>query len=97
MKIIIAGAYAIGTYLAKLLSRNMQDIVLMDENPENLEKISSEYDLLTMECSPTNIKGLKEASANHKGECTEYRKKNPRYRYNKISITTSKKIVSMTT
>ena len=50
MKIIIAGAYAIGTYLTKLLSRNMQAIVLMDENPENLEKISSEYDLLTMEC-----------------------------------------------
>ena len=65
MKIIIAGAYAIGTYLAKLLSRNMQDIVLMDENPENLEKISSEYDLLTMECSPTNIKGLKEAGVEH--------------------------------
>lgn len=29
MKIIIAGAYAIGTHLAKLLSRNDQDIVLM--------------------------------------------------------------------
>ena len=40
MKIIIAGAYAIGTYLAKLLSRNNQDIVLMDENLENLEKIN---------------------------------------------------------
>lgn len=37
----------------------------MDENPENLEKISSEYDLLTMECSPTNIKGLKEAGVEH--------------------------------
>ena len=58
MKIIISGAYAIGTYLAKLLSRNMQDIVLMDENPENLEKIGNEYDLLSMECSDKNIKGL---------------------------------------
>ena len=65
MKIIISGAYAIGTYLAKLLSRNMQDIVLMDENPENLEKIGNEYDLLTMECSATNIKGLKDAGAEH--------------------------------
>ena len=37
----------------------------MDENPENMEKISSEYDLLTMECSPTNIKGLKEAGVEH--------------------------------
>lgn len=61
MKIIISGACAIGTYLAKLLSRNKQDIVLMDENPENLEKLSAEYDLLTMECPPTNIKGMKTA------------------------------------
>ena len=36
MKIIISGAYAIGTYLAKLLSRDKQDIILLDENPENL-------------------------------------------------------------
>ena len=35
MRIIIAGAYTIGTYLAKLLSRNNQDIVLMDESSEN--------------------------------------------------------------
>lgn len=61
MKIIISGAYAIGTYLAKLLSRDKQDIVLMDENPENLAKISNDYDLLTMESSPTSIKGLKTA------------------------------------
>ena len=60
MKIIISGAYAIGTYLAKLLSRDKQDIVLMDENPENLAKISNDYDLLTMESSPTSIKGLKQ-------------------------------------
>ena len=30
MKIIIAGAYAIGTYLAQLLSRSNNDIILMD-------------------------------------------------------------------
>ena len=65
MKIIISGAYAIGTYLAKLLSRDKQDIILLDENPENLEKISSEFDLLTMECSATDISGLKEAGAEH--------------------------------
>lgn len=65
MKIIISGAYAIGTYLAKLLSRDKQDIILLDENPENLEKISSEFDLLTMECPATDISGLKEAGAEH--------------------------------
>ena len=31
MKIIISGAYAIGTHLAKLLSRNNQDTVLIDD------------------------------------------------------------------
>ena len=61
MKIIIAGAYAIGTYLAKLLIRNKYDITLMDENIENLEKLGRDYDLLTMEASPTSLKSLKEA------------------------------------
>ena len=65
MKIIISGAYAIGTFLAKLLSRNKEDIILLDENPENLDKISSEFDLLTMECPATDIKGLKAAGVEH--------------------------------
>ena len=63
MKIIISGADTIGSYLARLLSRNKQDIVLMDECSENLEKISNEADLLTMEGSTTSIKNLKEAGA----------------------------------
>ena len=63
MKIIISGAYTIGSYLARLLSRNKQDIVLMDECSENLEKISNEAELLTMEGSTTSIKNLKEAGA----------------------------------
>ena len=63
MKIIIAGAYAIGTYLAKLLSRNNQNIVLMDESIEHLEKIGADYDLMTMNASCTSPKSLKEAGA----------------------------------
>jgi len=61
MKIIIAGAYAIGTYLAKLLSRNNYDITLIDNNVENLEKLGRDFDLLTMASSPTNIRTLKDA------------------------------------
>lgn len=38
MKIIIAGAGAVGTHLAKLLSGEKQDIILMDESEENWEK-----------------------------------------------------------
>ena len=61
MKIIIVGAYAIGTHLAKLLSRNNQEITLIDENEENLEKLRSDFDLLTIHASPTCIRTLKEA------------------------------------
>lgn len=65
MKIIIAGAYAIGTHLAMLLSRNDQDVVLIDEDEERLGNISSDYDLMTMHASPTSIKTLKDAGAAH--------------------------------
>jgi trk system potassium uptake protein TrkA len=61
MKIIIAGAYAIGTHLAKLLSRNDQDTVLIDEDEERLASISGDYDLMTVHASPTSIDALKDA------------------------------------
>lgn len=61
MKIIIAGAYAIGTHLAKLLSRNNHDIVLIDEDEERLSNISNDYDLMTMHASPSSIQTLKNA------------------------------------
>ncbi|MBQ8225176.1 MAG: Trk system potassium transporter TrkA [Bacteroides sp.] len=60
MKIIIAGAGAVGTHLAKLLSREKQDIILMDEDEEKLNPLSSNFDLMTVEASPTSIKGLEE-------------------------------------
>lgn len=63
MKIIIAGAYAIGSHLAKLLSRNNQDIVLIDDDEQRLENISSDYDILTMHASPTSLEALKNAGA----------------------------------
>ena len=39
MKIIIAGAYAIGTHLARLLSRSKEEITLIDESEERLASI----------------------------------------------------------
>ena len=47
MKIVIVGAYAIGTHLAKLLSRNDHDTVLIDSDLERLSNISNDYDLMT--------------------------------------------------
>ncbi len=61
MKIIIAGAGNVGTHLAKLLSLEKQDIILMDDDEENLSMISNSYDLMTVTASPTSINGLKEA------------------------------------
>ena len=60
MKIIIAGAGAVGTHLAKLLSREKQDIILMDED-EELGRMGNNFDLMTVNVSPTSISGLKEA------------------------------------
>lgn len=61
MKIIIAGAGAVGTHLAKLLSDEKQDIILMDESEERLGKMSNNIDLMTVNLSPTSINGLKAA------------------------------------
>lgn len=66
MKIIIAGAGAVGTHLAELLSQENHDIVLMDENPDKTEELATgNYDLLIMNVSPTSISGLKEAGVAH--------------------------------
>ena len=66
MKIIIAGAGSVGKHLAELLSRENQDIVVMDENPEKTESLSSsDCDLMTLNAAPTSIAGLKEAGVPH--------------------------------
>ena len=63
MKIVIAGAGAVGTHLAELLSRENQDIILIDENPEKTAKLANagDFDLMTMNVPPTSINGLREA------------------------------------
>ena len=65
MKIIIAGAYTIGTYLAQFLSRNKYNIILIDEQEERLNKIGQDYDLLTLQGKPTSIQILQEADVKH--------------------------------
>lgn len=65
MKIIICGAYGIGTHLAKMLSRNHEDITLIDEDDERLAQIGSDFDLLTAQASPSSIKALREAGTEH--------------------------------
>ena len=62
MKIVIVGAGAVGTHLSKLLSREHQDCVLIDDNEERLEGVA-EYDVMTYNALPTSINALKETGA----------------------------------
>ena len=64
MKVVIVGAGAVGTHLSKLLSREHQDCVLIDDDDERLSALS-EYDVMTYNASPTSIKALKEAGVQH--------------------------------
>lgn len=59
MKIVIAGAGAVGTHLAKLLSREKHDIIVIDSNPDKLVDLSNSFDLLTKAVSPLSIEGLR--------------------------------------
>ncbi|PID89451.1 MAG: Trk system potassium transporter TrkA [Bacteroidia bacterium] len=59
MKIIIAGAGEVGTYLAKMLSNGLNDITLIDREEENLRLIEASVDLLTVCSSATSITTLK--------------------------------------
>ena len=61
MKIVIGGAGAVGKHLAKLLSKEHQDCTLMDDDGSRLEGLDSDYDIMTMQGSPTSIKDLEAA------------------------------------
>jgi len=65
MKIVIGGAGAVGTHLSKLLSKDHQDCVLIDDDLDRLSGLESRYDIMTLHGSPTSIKTLKEAGVEH--------------------------------
>jgi trk system potassium uptake protein TrkA len=60
MKIIIGGAGEVGTHLSKLLSKEDQDIILMDVNEERLNFPNSS-EIMTVQGNPTSIHDLKSA------------------------------------
>lgn len=61
MKIIIAGAGEVGSHLAKLLSKEEQDITVIDQDQSKLESLDSNYNLMTLAGSPTSFNTLHEA------------------------------------
>ncbi len=62
MNIIVAGAGEVGTHLAKMLSIEYHDIVVIDSDTDKLAHLSSSADLLVVEGSATSISALKEAN-----------------------------------
>ncbi len=61
MKIIVAGAGEVGSHLAKMLSSEFHDIIVIDPDEENLKFINSNLDLLTITGSATSFETLIEA------------------------------------
>lgn len=61
MKIIIAGAGAVGTHLASLLSKDNLDVILMDDDIDRLRRVNTDLDIMTLPKSPSSIEGLKDA------------------------------------
>ncbi len=61
MKIILAGAGEVGTHLAKMLSNENHDIVVIDPNADNLQYINSHFDIMTITGSAVSIETLLEA------------------------------------
>ncbi|GJQ62508.1 MAG: Trk system potassium transport protein TrkA [Melioribacteraceae bacterium] len=65
MKIILAGAGEVGYHLAKQLSNEAHDITVIDIDGENLERVNTSTDVLTIQGSATSITVLKDANISH--------------------------------
>ncbi len=60
MKIIITGAKAIGSHLARLLSRSDEDVTLIDEDGERLAQLASNFDILTVQSPACHLDTMRE-------------------------------------
>lgn len=61
MKIVIAGAGDVGSHLARLLSRDNMDIVIIDADQSRIEKLDSSCNLLAMIGQPTSASTIRQA------------------------------------
>ena len=65
MRIIIAGAGDVGFHLAKLLSYEEQDIILIDRDGETLRQAASSIDVGTIKGNSTSYRVLEEADVSN--------------------------------
>ncbi len=61
MKIVIQGAGAVGSHLAKMLRAEGNEITVIDDNPSRLQNLENNVDILSIEGNPTSINVLKQA------------------------------------
>lgn len=61
MRIVIAGAGEVGSHLAKLLTNEEQDIVIIDSDSSRLQILDQKYNLMTVAGHPASFKALREA------------------------------------
>lgn len=62
MKIIIAGAGEVGRHLAKMLEEEDHDIIIVDNDPKNIELLENFTDIYTVTGSPVDIQTLHRAN-----------------------------------
>ncbi len=65
MKIVIAGAGEVGTHLAKMLSNEDQDIILLDNDQARLDVIDSNYNLMTWNGSTSSFSSLRDVGVSN--------------------------------
>ena len=61
MRILIVGAGEVGTHLARRLSEEGQDVVLIESNPEHAKNVSEQLDVLTITGNGASLPVLEEA------------------------------------
>ena len=65
MRIIIAGAGKVGRSVAELLAQEGHDITIIDHDPDTIQNVSNDLDVICVEGSATNPETLREAGAAH--------------------------------
>lgn len=94
MNIIIAGAGDVGTHLAKLLASEEQDILVIDEDPDKLQTLDANYNLMTLEGSPTSFQVMRQARMH---SCDLFLAVTPSENDNVVACAMAKKIGAKTT
>lgn len=89
MDIVIAGAGAVGTHLARMLSMQEHNIMLIDTDEQRLEDIENNMDILAINGSCTSIGALKDANV---GKCDLYIAVNPNEDQNITSAIMAKRL-----